>query len=48
VLGTPTDRDRPAAQRLVVALLDRGVKGVHIDVDDPSLDHGISDFRFKI
>ena len=28
------DRHRAAAQRGVVALLDRGVEGVHVDVDD--------------
>ncbi len=28
------DRDRPAAQRRVVALFDRRVERVHVDVDD--------------
>ena len=32
------DRDRLAAQRRIVALFDRRVKGIHVDMDDlPSL-----------
>ena len=32
------DRDRLAAQRRIVALLDRGVEGVHVDMDDLARD----------
>ena len=34
--AAPADRHRPAAQRRVVALLDRGVERIHVDMDDPA------------
>jgi hypothetical protein len=34
------DDQRPTAQRRVVALLDRGVKRVHVNVDDAANVHG--------
>ena len=43
-LARAADRDRPAAQLRMVPLLDRGVEGIHVDVDDlacrPSTGHG--------
>ena len=39
-VAAPRDDDRLAAQLRIVALLDRGVKSVHVDVDDLANRHG--------
>jgi hypothetical protein len=39
-VAQPGDDDGLAAQLRIVALLDRGVEGVHVDVDDLANGHG--------
>jgi len=46
-LGPSAHGERLAAQRGIVALLDRGIERVHVDVNDPS-DHENSDLRIQI
>ena len=45
-VGLAADGDRPAGERGIVALLDRCVERVHVDVDDAA--HEIADFRLQI
>jgi hypothetical protein len=46
-LGPSTDGERLAAQCGIVALLDRRIERVHVDVENPS-DHEMADFRSQI
>ena len=40
------DRHRLALQRRIVALLDRRVEGIHVDMDDLALERGLGHADF--
>ncbi len=46
LVGAATDDDGSAAKRRIVALLDRRVEGIHVDVKNPS-DHENAEFRMQ-